>query len=269
MQKYTQKILYFSHQIIDIYNQTSKLENAQSASNVDQFRPTTPDSVLQRLQVLEDILCSSQKSLTESQAIGKVNDLVEATKVMELTLTNLQEKYVDLHAKQSNYRIIISNMNRVKKKQQLLGSRLELLEKKGEQERKDEDNSGTIKQSLEPRISLLEEALFSVQAFEPNAKLMQEMKELSEKNKALEVKIKFLQKKLADTHANEIVLRVDLDKLDRRTVCTREELDSFSCKTTMRISALEGKIDSIVPDKETDSQEHSSINDTVSPPQSC
>lgn len=267
MQRYTQKIHGYSHQMIDIYNQTSKLKNAQSVSNVDQFKPT-PDSVLQRLQVLEDILCSSQKSLTESQAITKVNDLVEATKVMESTLTNLQEKYVDLHAKQSNYKIIIANMNRVKKNQQLLGSRLELLEKKGEQERKDEDNSGTIKQSLEPRISILEEALFSVQAFEPNAKLMQEMKELSEKNKALEVKIKFLQKKLADTHANEIILRVDLDKLDRRTVCTREELDSFNSKTTTRISALEGKIDSIIPDKETGSHEHSSINDTVSPPQS-
>lgn len=212
------------------------MEVEQPVSNVNQFTPLVFESLLNRLEVLEDVLCSSQKSLTESQAIAKINGLVEATQAMEATLTNLQEKYIDMHAKQNNYKIIVTNLNRVKKNQQLLGSRLELLEKNGEQ-----DTSGAAKVSLEARINLLEEALFSVQAFETNTQIAKEMKELSEKNKAAEVKIKFLQKKLADAHANGVVLRVDLDNVDHRTVCIRKELDSMSKKATKKPLALKEK----------------------------
>ncbi|KAK4510455.1 uncharacterized protein ATC70_004885 [Mucor velutinosus] len=247
-------------------DEVNKLETEQSVSNVDQFTPPAVDSLLQRLEILEDILCSSQKSLTESQAIAKINDLVEASKNMELTLSNLQEKYIDLHAKQSNYKTTITNINRVKKNQQLLGSRLDLLENKREQD--DGYGNSAAEQFLESRIKLLEEALFSVQAFEPNAQLIKEMKDLSEKNKAAEVKNKFLQKKLADTHANQVVLRVDLDNLDRRTASIREDLDSMNNTVATKILALKEKNVSIASNKKNDNQEQNSMNNTTSPTQS-
>lgn len=242
------------------------MEIGQPVSNVDQFTPIALESLLSRLDVLEDILCSSQKSLTESQAIAKINGLVEATQAMESTLTNLQEKYIDLQAKQNNYKVIVTNMNRVKKNQQLLGSRLELLEKNGGQEVTSDD----AKMSLESRINLLEEALFSVQAFEPNAKLAKEMKELFEKNKAAEVKIKFLQKKIVDAHANGLVLRADVDDLDRRTVGIRKELDSMSKKATKKPLALKEKaVESVTQDKEdANKQEQGGMDGTLLPTES-
>ncbi|OAD08987.1 hypothetical protein MUCCIDRAFT_76143 [Mucor lusitanicus CBS 277.49] len=245
--------------------EASKLEIEQSVPNVDPLIRFA-NSVRNRLDVLEDVLCSSQKSLTEFQAIAKINDLVDATQNMKATLTNLQEKYIDLQAKQNSYKTIITNMNRVKKNQQLLGSRLDMLEKKGKQD--DGNDNGDADLSLASRINLLEEALFSVQAFEPNTQLTKEMKELSEKNKALEIKVKVLQKKLADTYANQIVLRVDLDNLDRRTSSKRKDLDSKGNKATTRVLSSKEKAVAVIPDKEDDNQEQSATKGPASPTQS-
>ncbi|KAL9539558.1 hypothetical protein MBANPS3_010195 [Mucor bainieri] len=243
-----------------VWFMSAKMELQQTKSNADPFVPSV-DSVQNRLEVLEDILCSSQKSFTEFQAIAKINDLVETTKNMESTLTNLQEKYIELYTKQNNYKTIITSMNRVKKNQQLFGSRLELLEKKGNQN--DGNSSGAADLSLESRINLIEEALFSVQAFEPNGLLKKEMKELSDKNKALEIKIKVLQKKLADTLANQVILRVDLDNLDRsRTESKHKKLDIKSNnKTTTKTLTLEKKTGAGITDKEDGNQEQKSDTD--------
>ncbi|GAN09653.1 hypothetical protein MAM1_0281c09184 [Mucor ambiguus] len=243
--------------------QVNKLELEQFVLNADQFIPSI-ESVRNRLEVLEDILCSSQRSLTESQAIAKINDLVETTKNMESALTNLQEKYIGIQAKQNNYNTIIANMNRFKKHQQRLGSRLELLEEKGKQD--DGNGGGAAEQSLESRIILIEDALFSVQAFQPNELLKKDIKELSEKNKALEINIKFLQKKLAETHANQAVLRVDLDSLNRRTVSNTEDLvDCRVNKPTTKTLDLKKETGSIILCKKDVNQEQSDMNGRVPP----
>ncbi|KAG2214919.1 hypothetical protein INT46_007879 [Mucor plumbeus] len=221
-------------------------------------------STLSRLEVLEGILCSTQKTLTESQAVVKINDLQETTQSMESAIASLQEKVIDLQSKKNNYRTIVASINRLRKNYQLFESRLDLVEKNEQQpkegapqnKRNDTNNKKNGGETIESRVNLLEEALFSVQAFEPNAKLASELKVITEKSKSLEVKVKFLQKKLTDSQANEINLRVDVDKLDRRTICIEEDLEHLSDKTKKRLETLEKNFGTIMVDKEDDSKEY-------------
>lgn len=254
-------------------NQASQIDE-KTVSRIENLEDND-QSILDRLEVLEGILCSTQKTLTESQVVVKINDLQETTRSMESAITSLQEKVIDLQAKKGNYRTVMASMNRLRKSHQLFESRLDILEKNEQQSKEgapqnksnDTTNKKNGDESMETRINLLEEALFSVQAFEPNTQLASDLKIITGKNKALEVKVKFLQKKLTDSQANEINLRVDVDKLDRRTTCIEEDLDSLSDKTKKRLETLEKNVGTIMVDKEEeeDNKEHiipsSSVND--------
>ncbi|CEP19507.1 hypothetical protein [Parasitella parasitica] len=166
----------------------------------------------ERLLVLEEILFSKQRTLTEAQVATKISDLQETTKAMESTIKGLKEKIVDVQAKQTNYKTILASMNRIKKNIEIIESKLCRLEKNGDQT----DNARVKiveKNSSKSEIRLLEEAVFgTTNAIKSGSKLGERMKIVLQKNKCLEAKINSLNQKIADSQTNESKLRAELDE---------------------------------------------------------
>ncbi|KAI8641845.1 hypothetical protein BD408DRAFT_432925 [Parasitella parasitica] len=165
----------------------------------------------ERILVLEEILFSKKRTLTEVQAAAKINTLQETTKNLGSSIKGLQEKIVDLQAKQNNNKTILASMNRIRKKSEILESKLDFLEKNGEQK-----NSIRIKpvdkDLMKSKIHLFERAVFNTDAFELSSKVDERMKVIMENNRALEVKMDFFKNSLT----NEANLRADINEARNR-----------------------------------------------------